>query len=94
MVFNNVTLVPEVHNILGRELYSHVGDTSLWLDFPGENVNLAQEPAHSGKHSCLRAKGAFSRKEWDGSWEGGGYTCLPFGAFKEQMKAADGTGPT
>ena len=31
---------------LGVELYDHTEDTGLWLDFPGENVNLAGRPEH------------------------------------------------
>ena len=33
--------------IIGRELYDHHGDTGLWLDFPGENVNLADRDEHA-----------------------------------------------
>ena len=35
-----------VDQSLGRELYDHRGDTGLWLDWRGENVNLVNESAH------------------------------------------------
>ena len=47
--FDNITLVPLTdggQHDLGRELYDHRGDTGLWLDFPGENVNVANHTEH------------------------------------------------
>lgn len=46
--FDPVRLVPLVapRHILGRELYDHRGDTGLWLDYPGENRNVADLPKH------------------------------------------------
>jgi hypothetical protein len=32
---------------LGTELYDHRGDTSMWLDFPGENVNVVGNVEHA-----------------------------------------------
>ena len=32
---------------LGRELYTHAGDTGMWLDFPGETVNLVARPEYA-----------------------------------------------
>ena len=31
---------------LGRELYDHRGDTGMWLDWPGEEINLAHDPRY------------------------------------------------
>ena len=47
--FDDVAIVPVTNGgpSLGRELYDHRGDTGLWLDFPGENVNLASDPAYA-----------------------------------------------
>ena len=47
--FDKVRLVPitEDAGIIGRELYSHRGDTGLWLDFAGENRNLVDQPEHA-----------------------------------------------
>ena len=51
--FDNRTWLPGnkygrvlVDSNLGRELYDHREDTCLWLDFPGENRNLVDEPEH------------------------------------------------
>ena len=44
--FDKVNIRPELDNILGRELYDHAGDTGLYLDFGGENRNLANSPSH------------------------------------------------
>ena len=41
-----VPLTDEAH-IIGRELYSHDGDTGLYLDWVGENVNVVNETAHA-----------------------------------------------
>ena len=46
--FDDIRLVPLVDNILGRELYEHEHDTGLWLEYPGENVNLVEEPKFEG----------------------------------------------
>ena len=32
---------------LGRELYDHSGDSGMWLDWPGEEVNLARDPRYA-----------------------------------------------
>ena len=32
---------------LGRELYDHSGDRGMWLDWPGEEVNLARDPRYA-----------------------------------------------
>ena len=32
---------------VGRELYSHKADTGLWLEYPGEEVNLAFDPTNA-----------------------------------------------
>jgi len=47
--FDPVRLVPktEPEHILGRELYDHRGDTGMWLDYPGENLNLVQRDEHA-----------------------------------------------
>lgn len=44
--FDDDRLVPN-STILGRELYGHRGDTGLWLDFPGETRNLADDQGYS-----------------------------------------------
>ena len=48
--FDPVAIVPLVdgHHSLGRELYDHRGDTGLWMDWPGENVNLVDKREHAG----------------------------------------------
>ena len=40
--FSDVAIRPltDGYHSLGRELYDHRGDTGLWIDWPGENVNL------------------------------------------------------
>merc|ERR1712113_1024070 len=44
--FNGTAMQPERDVILGRELYSHKGDDGD-LDFPGENVNVVDDPANA-----------------------------------------------
>ena len=47
--FDGVAVAPltDGHHSLGRELYDHRGDTGLWMDWPGENINLVNQPEHS-----------------------------------------------
>lgn len=45
--FDNETIRPLTDDSLGSELYDHRGDTSLWIDFPGENENLVHKPEHA-----------------------------------------------
>ena len=41
--FDNRAVRANTSHIIGRELYDHRGDTGMWLDFPGEKVNLASD---------------------------------------------------
>jgi hypothetical protein len=41
--------------ILGRELYDHRGDSGKCLDWPGENVNLVDDAAHTAVVAELHA---------------------------------------
>ena len=41
--FNNRAVRPNTSHIIGRELYDHRDDTGMWLDFPGETINLASD---------------------------------------------------
>ena len=41
---------------LGRELYTHAGNAGLWLNWPGENVNLVDDPAHAQLVASLHAR--------------------------------------
>lgn len=41
---------------LGRELYTHAGDTGMWLDFPGETINLAGEPQYASVMADLHQR--------------------------------------
>eukprot|EP01052_Picozoa_sp_SAG31_P010535 SAG31_NODE_579_length_13948_cov_5.599105_12_plen_207_part_00 len=41
---------------LGRELYDHKGDTGMWIDFPGEAVNLVHDPQHASVAAELHQK--------------------------------------
>ena len=45
-----------LNSSLGTELYDHRGDTSMWLDFPGENVNVVEDPEHAGLVSSLHQR--------------------------------------
>eukprot|EP00039_Didymoeca_costata_P018294 m.332939 g.332939 ORF g.332939 m.332939 type:complete len:389 (-) comp17032_c0_seq1:1642-2808(-) len=45
--FNNETIVPELDYILGTELYDHRNDSGLYLDDPGETVNLVNVSAYA-----------------------------------------------
>lgn len=51
--FDDVAIVPQKDQVLGRELYSHSGDTGLWLDFPGENINLVDDPKYESVVDAL-----------------------------------------
>ena len=51
--FSKTKLVPNTDEILGSELYSHIGDTGLYLDFAGENVNLVHNPEYAELVSTL-----------------------------------------
>eukprot|EP00730_Choanoeca_flexa_P007361 TRINITY_DN12321_c0_g4_i3.p1 TRINITY_DN12321_c0_g4~~TRINITY_DN12321_c0_g4_i3.p1 ORF type:complete len:605 (+),score=134.73 TRINITY_DN12321_c0_g4_i3:2-1816(+) len=42
-------------DVLGRELYDHHEDTGLWLDFPGENINVVDRPEHESIVNQLHA---------------------------------------
>lgn len=44
--FDGKRVVPRTDDIIGRELYSHIGDDGD-ADFPGENVNVVQDPANA-----------------------------------------------
>ena len=39
--FDARALHADTTQVVGRELYDHRADTGMWLDFPGEEVNLA-----------------------------------------------------
>jgi arylsulfatase A-like enzyme len=41
---------------LGTELYDHRGDTGMWLDFPGEERNLVEDPEHRAVVAELHQK--------------------------------------
>ena len=45
---DGVAIRPELapQTELGRELYDHRGDTGMWLDWPGEEINLAHDPRY------------------------------------------------
>lgn len=51
--FDKVNIRPLLDQVIGRELYSHHGDTGLWLDFAGENVNVVNETANEALVSKL-----------------------------------------
>lgn len=53
--FDGARVVPKTDDIIGRELYSHVGDDGD-ADFPGENVNVAENPANKQILEELHAK--------------------------------------
>ena len=46
--FNKTTIVPITNDdgIIGRELYSHVGDPGS-LDWEGEHINVVEDPRHA-----------------------------------------------
>merc|ERR1711879_36184 len=50
--FDGARLRPQVNDIIGRELYSHAGDDGD-LDFPGENVNVVDDPGNKDTVSRL-----------------------------------------
>ena len=45
--FDGESVSVETDKVIGRELYTHAGDTGLWLDFPGENYNLVNETRYA-----------------------------------------------
>ena len=45
--FNGDAVQVEKNKVLGRELYTHAGDTGRWLDFPGENRNLINDARYA-----------------------------------------------
>lgn len=45
--FNGTTLSPNIESVAGRELYDHRGDSGLWMDFPGESINLVNSTSLS-----------------------------------------------
>jgi arylsulfatase A-like enzyme len=44
--FDKVRIVPNTSDVLGTELYDHRGDTGLYLDWAGENVNVVNDTAN------------------------------------------------
>jgi iduronate 2-sulfatase len=44
--FDGQRVVPRTHDILGRELYDHRGDSGE-LDWKGEHINVVDEPQHA-----------------------------------------------
>ena len=44
--FDKQAIRPQTDGNLGRELYDHRGDTGMWLDWPGEEINLAHDPRY------------------------------------------------
>lgn len=54
--FDEVLVQPIIDNIIGRELYDHRGDTGLWIDFPGERVNLVHEKEHDAAVKSLHQR--------------------------------------
>ena len=45
-----------INESLGTELYDHRGDTCMWLDWPGENLNLVNFTAHAATVKALHAQ--------------------------------------
>lgn len=47
--FDDVAIAPitDGQHSLGNELYDHRGDTGLWMDWPGENINVVDRPEHA-----------------------------------------------
>ncbi|EDQ87636.1 uncharacterized protein MONBRDRAFT_27026 [Monosiga brevicollis MX1] len=45
--FDNETVSVRRTDILGRELYDHRGDMGLYLDWPGENINVVDYEEHA-----------------------------------------------